>query len=279
MCECCGTQKDIYLPVKATVNKSRMMNGTELYTHISVDNQPFDYAPGQFVEVSIPGYGEAPISISSSPTSKDGFELVIRKIGSVTNKIHQLKAGDKIGIRGPFGEGCYPVDECKGRNLIFICGGIGLVPQRSFIKYALDNRGDYGDITVLQGTKCHSQRFFQTELEAWSKRDDIRFLETVDQGDDCWNGNVGVVTTLIPKIESELADSYVFICGPPVMYKFVLMALEADDVPHDQIFVNLERKMKCGVGKCGHCQINDKYVCVDGPVFRYSDLAHVPEAI
>ncbi|MCK4887326.1 MAG: FAD/NAD(P)-binding protein, partial [Planctomycetes bacterium] len=250
MCECCGTKKDIYLPEMATVNKLKLMNGTEMYLDLSMDNTPLEYTPGQFVEVSIAGMGEAPISISSSPTRKGGFELVIRRIGSLTNKIHTLKTGDKLGVRGPCGQGCYPVEEAKGKNLIFICGGIGLVPQRSFINYVMDNRDDYGDVTVLQGTKCHTQRFFHSELEEWEKRDDLHFLETMDQADDCWNGNVGVVTTLIPKIESELASSMIFVCGPPIMYKFVLMALEEDDVPHENIFLNLERNMKCGVGKC-----------------------------
>jgi len=279
MCECCGTEKDIYLPEPATINKTRVMNFSELYLHVSMDGQPLDYKPGQFVEVSVPGIGEAPISISSSPTQKGGFELVIRKIGNVTNNIHKLKAGDKIAVRGPFGNGCYPVEEAKGKNLVFICGGIGLVPQRSFINYVLDNRDDYGSISILLGTKCLNQRFFHSELFDWSKRGDINLLETVDEAHDCWNGNVGVVTTLIPKIEAELANAYAFICGPPIMYKFVLQALAESNMTKDKIFVNLERKMKCGVGKCGHCQINDKYVCVDGPVFRYSDLESVPEAI
>ena len=279
MCECCGTKKDIYLPAKATVTKKRLMNATELYMHVKMDGTPLVYEPGQFVEVSIAGLGEAPISISSSPSCGDGFELVVRRIGNVTNHIHDLKAGDKIGIRGAFGEGKYPVEEAKGKDLVFICGGIGLVPQRSFINYVLDNRGDYGRLTVLIGTKCSSQRFFHSELEEWKKRSDIHLLETVDEAEDCWEGDVGVVTTLIPKIESELASSLIFVCGPPIMYKFVLMALAEDNVPHGNIWLNLERKMKCGVGKCGHCQINDKYVCVDGPVFRYSELGSVPEAI
>ncbi|MBN2457179.1 MAG: FAD/NAD(P)-binding protein [Sedimentisphaerales bacterium] len=279
MFESCDTKKDIYLPSLATINKTRIMNFSELYMHLSMDDEPLEYMPGQFVEVSVAGLGEAPISISSSPTQEGGFELVVRKTGNVTNKIHKLKAGDKIGIRGPYGNGCYPVEESKGKNLIFICGGIGLVPQRSFINYVLDNRNDYGDLTVLLGTKCSNQRFFHSELFAWIKRDDINLYETVDEAEDCWRGNVGVVTTLIPKIESDLSNACVFICGPPVMYRFVLMALADSKVSRKRIFVNLERRMKCGVGKCGHCQINDKYVCVDGPVFRYSDLESVPEAI
>lgn len=272
-------EKDIYLPQLAAIEKRRLMNATEMYLRLTMDEGPLDYVPGQFVEVSVPGVGESPITVSSSPTQKEYFELVVRRIGNVTIAIHKLRIGDKVGIRGPYGNGAYPVEEAKGRNLVFICGGIGLVPQRSFVNYVLDNRDDYGEITVLLGTKCMAQRFFQSELDGWSHRKDIHFMETVDEADDCWQGNVGVVTTLIPKIERELTSALVFICGPPVMYKFVLLALNEAKVPRENIFLNLERKMKCGVGKCGHCQINNLYVCIDGPVFRYSDLAVAPEAI
>jgi len=272
-------EKDIYLPQLAAIEKRRLMNATEMYLRLTMDEGPLDYVPGQFVEVSVPGVGESPITVSSSPTQKEYFELVVRRIGNVTNAIHRLRIGDKVGIRGPYGNGAYPVEEAKGRNLVFICGGIGLVPQRSFVNYVLDNRDDYGEITVLLGTKCMAQRFFQSELDGWSHRKDIHFMETVDEADDCWQGNVGVVTTLIPKIERELTSALLFICGPPVMYKFVLLALNEAKVPRENIFLNLERKMKCGVGKCGHCQMNNLYVCIDGPVFRYSDLAVAPEAI
>ncbi|MDI6450294.1 FAD/NAD(P)-binding protein [Anaerobaca lacustris] len=279
MCQCCTEKKDIYLPQLATVVKAEAMNVTERYLRLSMDDGQFDYIPGQFVEVSVAGIGEAPITITSSPTQKDGFELVIRKIGNVTNAVHNLQQGAKIGIRGPLGDGTYPVEEAKGKNLVFICGGIGLVPQRAFINYVLDNRDDYGEVTILQGTKCYDQRLFVDEVAAWEKRDDVTMLETIDEPDDCWKGNVGVVTKLIPKVKTDLKSAVVLVCGPPVMYKFVLMSLEEYDVPHSNIFLNLERKMKCGVGKCGHCQINDVYCCMDGPVFRYSDLATLPEAI
>jgi NAD(P)H-flavin reductase len=280
MSERCAVEKDIYLPRPATLEKKRLMNPTEMYLRLAIDDgEMFDFIPGQFVEVSVAGIGEAPITISSSPTQKGYFELVVRRIGNVTNAIHKLRIGDKIGIRGPYGKGTYPVEEAKGKNIVFVCGGIGLVPQRSFVNYILDNRSDYGELTVLLGTKCMAQRFFHSELDAWSSRDDMLFLETIDQHDDCWLGNVGVVTTLIPKIETEICSSLVFVCGPPIMYKFVLLALDEAKVPRENIFLNLERKMKCGVGKCGHCQINNFYVCIDGPVFRYSDLRLAPEAI
>ena len=279
MGNCCAEKKDIYLPLPATVQALKMLNQTELYLELAMDNKRLEYVPGQFVEVSIAGIGEAPISISSTPTRGDSFELVVRKIGNVTNAIHNLKEGDKVGIRGPMGRGIYPTEQTKGKNLVFICGGIGLVPQRSFINYVLDNRDDYGDITILLGTKNPLERIFHSELEDWSKREDVKFLETVDRGDESWKGNVGVVTTLMSKIENELKDAAVFICGPPVMYKFVLMSLMEYSVSNDRIYLNLERKMKCGVGKCGHCQINHYYACINGPVFCQADLINVPEAI
>jgi NAD(P)H-flavin reductase len=278
MCECCKGQKDIYLPELAAITKRRMLNGTELFLHLEkTDGSDWSYQPGQFVEVSVAGIGEAPISISSSPTQK-GLELVVRNVGSVTKVIHKMEVGDKLGIRGPYGS-TYPVESSKGKDLVFICGGIGLVPQRSFIRYALDHRSDYGDITVLIGTKCYDMRLFREEIALWEERKDMVVMETIDTAHDCWDGDVGVVTTLIPRIECDLPNSQVLVCGPPVMYKFVLMALAEAGVPEDRVYVNLERRMKCGVGKCGHCQINDKYVCQDGPVFRWSDLAAVPEAI
>ncbi len=279
MCQCCSEKKDIYLPQLATVVKADDMNVTEKYLQLAMDDGQFDYVPGQFVEVSVAGIGEAPITITSSPTQTGGFELVIRKIGNVTNAVHTLTPGDKLGIRGPLGDGQYPVEEAKGKNLVFICGGLGLVPQRSFINYVLANRSDYGDVAILQGTKCYDQRLFTDEVAEWEKRDDIDMLETLDEPDEKWKGDVGVVTTLISKVKTDLKSAVVLVCGPPIMYKFVLMALEEYDVSHENIFLNLERKMKCGVGKCGHCQINDVYCCMDGPVFRYSDLATMPEAI
>ena len=275
MCNCTITEKSIYLPELAPITKVAMMNETEMYMHLDYD---IGHKPGQFVEVSIAGIGEAPISISSSPT-QPGFDMVIRKAGRVTNIMHQMQAGDKLGIRGPFGSG-YPIDDLKGKDLVFVCGGIGLVPQRSLINYIIDNRGDFGKIAILQGTKEYQQRVYNDELERWAGIDGIQVLETIDVAHNSWDGPVGVVTKLIPMIEGiDLTKAVNLICGPPIMYKFVLVTLQEKEVSHDNIFVNLERRMKCGVGKCGHCQMNGQYVCQSGPVYRYSDLANIPEAI
>ncbi len=279
MCECsCADKKDIYLPQLATVSKQELLNDTEMFLHLQLDSgKPLGHTAGQFVEVSIAGLGEAPISVSSSPT-QDGFELVVRNVGSVSNAIHNLKAGDKLGIRGPYGSG-YGIDELKGKDIVFICGGIGLVPQRSLINYVLDNRSDYGKVTILQGTKDYTQRFFTDELAKWDAMSDVTLLETIDDAHPEWNGNVGVVTTLIPEIDIDLTKAAILVCGPPIMYKFVLISMVERNVPNENIFVNLERRMKCGVGKCGHCQMNGQYVCQSGPVYRYSDLDNIPEAI
>ena len=278
MCECCAVEKDIYLPEPASIDECRMVNNTEMYLHLELDSgKELGHMPGQFVEVSVAGIGEAPLTVSSSPT-QEGFELVVRNAGRVTGAMHRMQPGDKLGIRGPFGS-VYPVEEMKGRNLVFICGGLGLVPQRAFINYVLDNRDDYGEVVILQGTKCYEDRLFADEIAEWSVRDDMQLMETIDVASEQWDGNVGVVTTLIGKIELDLTAAGLLVCGPPIMYKFVLMALMEYNVPFGNVFVNLERRMKCGVGKCGHCQINGVYVCRSGPVFRYSDLAAVPEAI
>jgi NAD(P)H-flavin reductase len=276
----CTESKDIYLPQPATVLKAEPMTAMERFFSFKLDSgTALGHMPGQFAEVSIPGFGEAPVSISSSPTRGDTFEMVVRKVGNVTGALHRLSAGAKVGVRGPFGTH-FPVEEAlKGRDVLFICGGIGLVPVRSAISYVLDNRDDYGKVTVLFGTKSPAERLFLDELSEWAGRSDVEFLETVDKGDAGWKGNVGVITTLLPKISIDPARATAIICGPPVMYKFVIWDLARLGVTPQNIYVSLERRMKCGVGKCGHCQVNGIYVCQDGPVFRLADIEGLKEAI
>jgi NAD(P)H-flavin reductase len=258
------------------------MTETERFFRFKMDSgRNLDYMPGQFFELTVPGIGEAPISISSSPTRIRGgeFEMVIRRVGNVTRALHALEAGAKVGIRGPFGSK-FPVDETMLRqDLLFVCGGIGLVPVRSSIHYVLDHREDYGRITILSGTRSPSERLFSGELEAWAQRDDLQVMETVDTADDAWTGNVGVITTLIPQVDVDPQRTVAIVCGPPIMYKFVLIELDKRRLPFERVYVSLERNMKCGVGKCGHCQINNLYACQDGPVFAYADLVTVKEAI
>jgi len=279
-CGCAGKNTSIYLPQPATIAKLSQMTEYETFFEIKLDSgAPLGHMPGQFVEVSIPGVGEAPISVSSSPDLKEAFQMVVRNTGRVTAWLTSMNEGDKIGVRGPFGNH-FPVDSVlKGKNVLFICGGIGLVPVRSAIHYVLNRRDDYGDVTILFGARSVADRLFTDELAEWDARDDVTFLETVDRGDGDWKGNVGVITTLLPKIKIDTDKTKVIICGPPIMYKFVILELEARAVPVENIYLSLERRMKCGVGKCGHCQINGLYTCIDGPVFNYADVAEAQEAI
>jgi len=276
----CSCQKDIYLPQPATVLKAEPMTAMEAFFQFKLDSgDELGHMPGQFVEISVPGFGEAPISVSSSPTRDGGFELVVRRVGNLTRALHRMSTGDKVGIRGPFGTS-FPVDgEMKGRDLLFICGGIGLVPVRSAIHYVLDNRDDYKDVKILFGTKSPAERLFLDELADWEARQDVEFLETVDAADENWKGNVGVITTLLPKIELNPDTTTAIICGPPVMYTFAIWELYRMGMTAQNIYVSLERRMKCGVGKCGHCQVNGIYVCQDGPVFRLADIEGLKEAI
>jgi NAD(P)H-flavin reductase len=268
------------VPEQATIVSTEPVTAMERYFEVKLGSgSSLGHMPGQFAEISVPLVGEAPISISSPPDGNGTFELVVRKMGRVTAALHGLQAGAKIGVRGPFGTH-FPVDGVmKGKDVLFICGGIGLVPVRSAIKYVLNNRSDYGKVTILYGTKTPPERLFLKELAAWSARSDVTFMETVDRGDATWKGNVGVITTLIPKVKVNPESTIVIICGPPIMYKFVLVELRGIAIPHENIYLSLERHMKCGVGKCGHCQINGLYACQDGPVFKYSDIEGVQEAI
>lgn len=272
--------QDVYIPQNARIVRSSQMTSLEKYFEIEMESgNPLGHGPGQFVEVSLPGIGEAPISVCSAPADDGRFELVVRKVGRLTDVMHTLPDATRIGIRGPFGTTFPVADELKGKDVVFICGGIGLVPVRSAIHYVLQNRDDYGKVSILYGTKSPADRLFTEELAQWENDPGIEFHETVDRADQDWRGNVGVITTLIPKLDMNPDNTRVIVCGPPVMYKFVLIELAGCNIPEEHTYVSLERRMKCGVGKCGHCQINGYYTCLEGAVFKYSDISDVQEAI
>ncbi len=236
----------------------------------------FTFKPGQFVEVSVFGVGEAPIGFASAPSNGDGFEITVRALGSVTRALHRLRPGDWVGIRGPYGNS-FPCETTKGQDILIIGGGIGLPPLRSLIEAILQEREAFGAITILYGARTPQDRVYKGELDRWKSRGDLLLLETVDVGDETWAGSVGVVTTLLARISVNPSRSIAFTCGPPIMIKFVIQDLLKLGFAEDRIVSTLERYMKCGVGKCGHCAIGSKYVCVDGPVFTYKQLKDLPE--
>ncbi len=270
----------IYTPVMARLLQVEQMTELEkLFTFELPEGHSLGNEPGQFVEVSLLGIGEAPISISSSPSRSNGtFELCVRRVGDVTNALHNLEPGAMVGIRGPYGHG-FPIDRMKGKDVLFAAGGLGLAPLRSLINQVLDERGFFERVIILYGTKQPSEILFKEDIVEWAARDDVEFHMTVDRGDEDWQGNVGVITTLFPKITIDPRNTVAATCGPPIMYRFVLMELLGKGIPETQIYLSLERRMKCGVGKCGHCQIGPYYCCQDGPVFCYADIKGLEEAL
>lgn len=242
------------------------------------DGQPLEYLPMQFVEVSVFGVGEAPISVCSAPSPDGTFEMCIRNVGTVTSAIHKLKAGDPIGIRGPFGNGFDP-SQYKGKSFLFVAGGLGLAPTRSAIQYVLRNRKEFKDVIILVGARTPNDLLFRSDLDEWQRRDDCQCLVTVDRPEPGWKGHGGVITTLFPKIKIDPANTIAVIVGPPVMFKFACLEALASGFREHQIICSLERRMKCGIGKCGHCQINGVYVCQSGPVFTYQQVRRMREGI
>ncbi len=267
-----------FKPVPGRIVRTEQMTALEKLFEIQLPSGPLGHGAGQFVEVSLLGIGEAPISVSSGAGRGPNFELVVRKAGNVTDALHRLGAGSLVGIRGPYGHG-FDMEAMRGHDILVVGGGIGLVPLRSAIHHVLDHRDDYGRLVILYGTKSPADILFKAEIEEWKNRSDVEFHMTLDRADDSWKGNVGVITTLVPPLDLDLDKTLALVCGPPIMYKFVIMALRSKGLTNDQIYLSLERHMKCGLGKCGHCQINHLYVCQDGPVFRYSDIHDVKEAL
>ncbi len=270
----------IYMPTMARIASVKEMTEYEKLFDIELPSKfSLSHRPGQFVELSVLGVGEAPISISSSPSRSNGhFEVCVRRVGDLTNVIHEMQPGSFIGVRGPFGRG-FPIERFRGKDILFAPGGLGLAPLRSLIYEVLDDRGRFGRVTILYGARTPQDLLFQDDLKEWDERDDVDLHLTVDKGDGDWTGNVGVITTLFPKIKVHARNTVAVVVGPPVMYRFVLMELLGKGIADGNIWFSFERRMKCGVGKCGHCQMHHIYTCQSGPSFSYAEIKHLEEAL
>ncbi|OFZ79057.1 MAG: oxidoreductase [Bdellovibrionales bacterium RIFOXYD1_FULL_53_11] len=270
------TQEQDFVPTFCTVESIFPQTAIETTYRIRLPGgRVLGHKPGQFVQISIMGVGEAPISISSSPTRGDWFDLTVRKIGRVTSAIHGLKVGDKVGIRGPFGS-FVDMEALYGRSLLMIAGGCGLAPLRSVIQYAIDKKEKFKKLSVLYGAKTPDDVMFRDETEKWKNA--LSFDSTVDFGNQNWKGNVGQITGLVRPLSID-RDTVAIIVGPPVMYKYVIQELDKKGMTSDNIIVSLERYMKCGIGKCGHCTIEHLYCCTDGPVFWLKDVMNLKGAL
>ncbi len=238
----------------------------------------FNFLPGQFVMVEVPGYGEVPISISCAPSKHGNLELCIRKAGLVTQVLHNAQRGARIGIRGPFGTH-FPLEKMKGNNVLLIAGGLGLAPLRAPIFAVTENRPDYGKVDILYGARQPDQLLFDYQYEEWRRIDGVNLRIIVDKGDANWKGEVGMITKLLETTDIDPDNTFAIVCGPPIMFKFVCKRLNEIGVPMRRMFVSLERRMHCGMGKCCRCNIGSTYTCIDGPVFDYWSVMNLKEAI
>jgi sulfhydrogenase subunit gamma (sulfur reductase) len=237
----------------------------------------FTYRPGQFAIVSAFGVGEAPFCLSSTMQRGETIEFAVNKVGTVTAALHRLGEGDVVGVRGPYGN-AFDLAAMRGRNVVLLGGGIGGAPLRPVIQTILDDRPAYGKLTILWAARMPSLLIFKDELDAWRSAPDTVVHLTVDQGDENWQGNVGLITELLERVAPSAENAATITCGPPVMIKFVMLALAKLGFAPEQMIMTLEAKMKCGMGKCGRCNLGEKYVCVDGPVFNYAQVRNFLES-
>jgi len=275
------SQKSIYLPSDCEIiSVTDLTPGEKLFRVRRTDGVPLGHLPGQFVQVSLLGWGEAPISVASSPTREGFFELGVRRVGALTSAMHTLQTGDTLGIRGPFGR-AFDLSRLYGQDLILISGGCGLAPMRSLIQYCEDRPSDFGNIAVLYGAKSLADRLFKDDLARWDASARFACSVTVDNiyGGDCFSGSIGLITSLIPPLTFNPDSTIAAIVGPPTMYRAVIAELHKKGLPSDRIVVSLERQMRCGVGKCGHCTIEHLYCCQDGPVFWLNEIEHLRGAL
>ena len=243
----------------------------------SEDGAGFKYIPGQFAELSVLGKGEAPFGMASSPTQEGRLEFTVNKIGVVTTALHNMEPGETVGIRGPLGNG-YPIETLKGKNIVIIGGGFGFSTLRALTNFLLAqrNRNSFKDITVIYGARSPGLLLYKDELQEWGKRDDLQLYVTVDRGDEDWKGKVGFVPAITKEAAPSADNAYALVCGPPAMIKFTLPVVQELGFPPERTLLSLEMRMKCGLGKCGRCNIGNKYVCRDGPVFTLAELNQLP---
>ena len=238
--------------------------------------ESFDYKPGQFVFVSAFGVGESPFGITSVAHRKAGVDVAIRRVGTVTNALHQLEPGAPVGGRGPFGN-YFPLDDYKGKNIFIIGGGIGFAPLRPIITTVLDYREDYGDLVIINGARSPQDLVFAPEFDTWAESPKTKLELTVDAGDEKWTGKVALIPSVVSELKLSPQNAIAITCGPPIMIHFTLIELRKLGFADNQIITTLEGKMKCGLGKCARCNVGDKYVCKDGPVFSMEQISQLIE--
>lgn len=266
---------NVYLPHIAVIEKIIDETPGVVTLHFNFKDEKlreeFTFKPGQFGEYSVFGIGEATFCISSSPTRRDHLEFAVQRVGKVTNALHRLDVGAEMGFRGPYGNG-FPLDSFTGKNLVFVAGGIGLAPLRSLIWNVIDDRDKYERIDIVYGARSPADLCFKYDLDAWGNDSSINMVTTVDKGDASWTGREGFVPQVLEQAAPSARNAVAIVCGPPIMIRFTFPVLEKLGFTPEQMFTTLEKRMKCGIGKCGRCNIGNLYVCRDGPVFSFAQI-------
>jgi sulfhydrogenase subunit gamma (sulfur reductase) len=268
-------------PYLATISDIRdLATGIKLF-QVMLDEPAvradFDYQPGQFAEVSAFGVGESPFGITSTREQGEGIEFAVSRIGTVTDALHRMDVGDRIGLRGPLGNG-FPMDEFKGKNLVILGGGIGGAPLRPIIRTVLDHRNDYGKLTIFWAARSPDLLVFTDEYDDWRAQPDTELHLTVDKATPDWQHKEGLITTLVEGVSPSPANAISITCGPPIMIKFAMLTLNKLGFKSEQNWVTLEAKMKCGIGKCGRCNLGGVFICTDGPVFCFAQVEQFLES-
>lgn len=268
-------QNNVYLPHIAVIEKIIEETPAVRTYHFNFKDEKlreeFTFESGQFGEFSVFGAGEATFCISSSPTRGDHLEFAVQRVGRVTNALDRLGEGTEIGFRGPYGNS-FPLDFLQGKNLVFVGGGIGLAPLRSLIWNVIDNRDKYKNVDIVYGARTPTDLCFKYDLDAWSADKTINMVTTIDRSDESWKGKVGLVPVVLEEVAPSAGNTVAIVCGPPIMIRFTFPALEKLGFAPEQMITTLEKRMKCGIGKCGRCNIGNLYVCRDGPVFSYAQI-------
>ncbi|MBD3426715.1 MAG: oxidoreductase [Candidatus Omnitrophica bacterium] len=268
---CSGNRdKNIYRPIETEV-LDVVTESPAIKTVKLRPREELTFQTGQFIELTVPGVGEAPFTPSSSPAVKDTMDVTIMKVGKVTEKVHELKKGDIVGLRGPYGVG-YPLDEYKDKEVLVFGGGVGLAPLRSLMFALLDRIDDFKKLYFRYGAKTPGDIIYKDLVREWSQRKDLDFRITVDKADEEWTGHVGLVTTILDDMDVDLETAIAVVCGPPIMMKFGTFKLLELGFKEHNIYLSMEKNMSCGLGKCGHCRIGTYYACKDGPVFSYDKI-------
>lgn len=264
-----------YQPIESKIEKV-ITETPNIKTFVFKPVKPIHFATGQFVEITVPGVGEAPFTPSSSPYEKEKLEVTIMKAGRVTSMLHQMKEGDTVGLRGPYGNG-YPIEKYFGKEVLILGGGVGLAPLRSFLLTLLKQKEQFKKIYLCYGCKTPDDVVYKSCFPDWQQESCLDIFRSVDKADEHWKESQGVVTVLLDKVKWDLSNTVVIVCGPPIMMKFgVLKLIDVGFKPED-IYLSLERNMSCGLGKCGHCGLGKHYICKDGPVFTYDVVKDIPK--